>query len=147
VYALGLEDDLVGVTFECDWPPSARTAHRVVVTGLDTEAMSPGEIDDVVRARVATGDGLYRLDTTALRNLEPDLVVTQDLCRVCALPSHDAVVALQRVANPSRVLTIDAGGYVVRPGPRLVDGVEALPWALHGEVLAPPRDGIMRRIR
>jgi iron complex transport system substrate-binding protein len=54
MYALGLEDDLVGVTFECDWPPSARTAHRVVVTGLDTEAMSPRDIDDLVHGdRVA----------------------------------------------------------------------------------------------
>src|ERR687886_556834 len=59
VYALGLGDDLVGVTFECDEPPSARTAKTVVVGGRDTRGMSPREIDRYVKAQLSAGGDLY----------------------------------------------------------------------------------------
>src|SRR5919108_5282852 len=87
VYALGLGDQLVGVTFECDEPASARAEKTVVVGGLDTRGMPPGEIDAYVRGRLAGGGDLYTLHERALAGLRPDLIVTQDLCRVCALPS------------------------------------------------------------
>ena len=87
VYALGLGDDLVGVTFECDEPPSARTDKTVVVGGRDTRGMTPGEIDEYVKAQLAAGGDLYTLHADALAGLDPDLILTQDLCRVCALPS------------------------------------------------------------
>ncbi|MDT4973456.1 MAG: iron complex transport system substrate-binding protein, partial [Pseudonocardiales bacterium] len=61
VYALGLGDQLVGVTFECDEPPSARVEKAVVVAGRDTSAMTPGEIDAYVRAKSAAGEELYTL--------------------------------------------------------------------------------------
>src|SRR3954470_5301709 len=83
VYALGLDDALVGVTFECDEPARARADKVVVVGGLDTRGMSPGEIDARVRAQVAAGAALYTLDAATLAHLEPDLILTQDLCRVC----------------------------------------------------------------
>ena len=83
IYALGLGDDLVGVTFECQ----RRGDERIVVGGRDTRGMSPGEIDAYVREQLAAGADLYTLHADALAELRPDLILTQDLCRVCALPS------------------------------------------------------------
>ena len=87
VYALGLGGQLVGVTFECDEPPSARTEKAVVVGGRDTAGMTPAAIDAYVRAQLAAGEDLYTLQADALAALAPDLILTQDLCRVCALPA------------------------------------------------------------
>ncbi len=87
VYSLGLGEDLVGVTFECDEPPAARSEKTIVVGGRDTRGMTPGEIDSYVRAQLAAGADLYTLHAQALADLQPDLILTQDLCRVCALPS------------------------------------------------------------
>ena len=78
VYALGLGDDLVGVTFECDEPPAARTEKTVVVGGRDTRGMTPAEIDAYVTGRLADGGDLYTLHAGALAGLAPDLILTQD---------------------------------------------------------------------
>ena len=86
VYALGLDDELVGVTFECNEPPSARADKTVIVSGRDTSGMTPGEIDRYVREQLAAGRDLYTLDAGALAGLHPELILTQDLCRVCACP-------------------------------------------------------------
>jgi iron complex transport system substrate-binding protein len=107
IYALGLENSLAGVTFECDHPAEARSRHAVVVHGLPTDGLTPGEIDTAVRARVAAGEPLYTLDSDALARIAPDVVVTQDLCRVCALPADDVANAMDRVGCPSRVVTFD----------------------------------------
>src|SRR6202012_3396251 len=76
VYALGLGDDLVGVTFECDEPAAARTDKVVVVGGRDTRGMSPGAIDDYVRTQLADGGDLYTLHADALAGLAPELILT-----------------------------------------------------------------------
>src|SRR6202451_393443 len=94
VYALGLGDDLVGVTFECDEPAVARLETTVVVGGRDTSGMTPGDIASYVRAKMAAGEDLYTLHADALALLQPDLILTQDLCRVCALPSGHVEDAL-----------------------------------------------------
>src|SRR6266487_2697271 len=107
VYALGLGDDLVGVTFECDEPPSARTEKAVVVGGRDTGGMAPGEIDGYVRAQVAAGADLYTLHAGALAGLAPELILTQDLCRVCALPSGQVAEALDHLGCRADVLCLD----------------------------------------
>ena len=107
VYALGLGDDLAGVTFECDEPPAARAEKTIVVGGLDTSAMAPGEIDRYVRARLAAGEDLYTLHARALAELAPDLILTQDLCRVCALPSGHVNDALEYLGCRADVLTLD----------------------------------------
>ncbi|MFC7532915.1 ABC transporter substrate-binding protein [Actinoplanes sp. GCM10030250] len=107
VYALGLGDDLVGVTFECDEPADARATKTVVVGGRDTRGMSPGEIDEYVRAEMAAGGDLYTLHADALAGLNPDLILTQDLCRVCALPSGHVDDALARLGCRSDVLSLD----------------------------------------
>src|SRR5579859_1146543 len=107
VYALGLGDDLVGVTFECDEPPRARAEKRIIVGGRDTRGMTPGEIDSYVRAQLAAGNDLYTLDAGALAELNPDLILTQDLCRVCALPSGHVDEALAHLGCRADVLSLD----------------------------------------
>ncbi len=109
VYALGLGDDLVGVTFECDEPPAARRDKAVVVGGRDTRGMTPAEIDDYVTQRRSAGGDLYTLHADALAGLDPELVLTQDLCRVCALPSGHVSEALDHLGCRADVLTLDPG--------------------------------------
>lgn len=107
VYALGLQDRLAAVTFECDEPASARTDHRVVVTGADTSGWTPADIDAYVRERRVQGVDLYTLDEGALADVDPDLVLTQDLCRVCALPTDRVDEALAHLGCRAQVLTLD----------------------------------------
>ncbi len=107
VYALGLDDDLVGVTFECNEPPSARLEKRIVVGGRDTSAMTPGDIDRYVREQLAAGGDLYTLDAGALAELAPDVILTQDLCRVCALPTNRVEDALDYLGCRADVVSLD----------------------------------------
>ena len=107
VYALGLGEDLVGVTFECDEPAAARAEKEVVVGGRDTSGMTPGEIDAYVRGQLADGADLYTLHADALARLRPDLILTQDLCRVCALPSGQVTEALDYLGCQADVLSLD----------------------------------------
>jgi iron complex transport system substrate-binding protein len=107
VYSLGLGEDLVGVTFECDEPPAARREKTVVVGGRDTRGMTPAEIDSYVRAQLAAGADLYTLHAQALADLRPDLILTQDLCRVCALPSGHVEDALGYLGCQADVLSLD----------------------------------------
>jgi iron complex transport system substrate-binding protein len=107
VYALGLGDQLVGVTFECDEPASARLDKAVIVGGRDTSGMSPSAIDAYVRSQLARGEDLYTLDAGALAALEPDLILTQDLCRVCALPAGHVAEALCYLGCTAEVVSLD----------------------------------------
>jgi iron complex transport system substrate-binding protein len=107
VYALGLGDQLVGVTFECDEPASARQDKTVVVGGRDTSGMSPAAIDAYVRAQLAAGQDLYTLHAGALAALDPELILTQDLCRVCALPSGHVEDALGYLGCTAEVVSLD----------------------------------------
>jgi iron complex transport system substrate-binding protein len=107
VYALGLEDQLVGVTFECDEPPRARQEKAVVVGGRDTSGMAPADIDAYVKEQMAAGEDLYTLHADALAGLEPELILTQDLCRVCALPSGQVSEALDYLGCSAEVVSLD----------------------------------------
>lgn len=106
VYALGLDDDLVGVTFECDYPDAARTKPVVSDTSLPA-GLSPGEIDRVVNERAEAHASLYTLDADALRRLDPELVLTQDLCAVCAIDVSEVSDALTHLGCRGEVLTLD----------------------------------------
>jgi iron complex transport system substrate-binding protein len=107
VYALGVDRHLVGVSFECDEPPAARVDKAVVVRGRDTGGMSPRQIDDYVRAEVAAGRDLYTLDAGALKDLAPEVILTQDLCRVCALPAGQVEQALEYLGCRAEVVRVD----------------------------------------
>jgi len=107
VYALGLGDQLVGVTFECDEPASARRDKTVVVGGRDTSGMSPAEIDAYVRDQLAAGQDLYTLHAGALAALAPELILTQDLCRVCALPTGHVTEALDYLGCTAEIVALD----------------------------------------
>ena len=106
LFAVGAGDDVVGVTFECDHPPQARDRTIVSSTTLPS-GLGPREIDDAVAAAVARGEDLYRLDEGALAGLGADLVVTQDLCAVCALDVSTVDEALTHLACTADVLTVD----------------------------------------
>jgi iron complex transport system substrate-binding protein len=108
VFALGLGDDLAGVTFECDHPSEARSKPVVSGTALPAEELlSAREIDDAVSARVADGEPIYTLDAARIRDIQPDLILAQDLCRVCAVPSGAVDDALEVLGCRADVLSLD----------------------------------------
>jgi iron complex transport system substrate-binding protein len=107
IFQLGLADDLLGVTFECNFPTEARQGREIVVGGMDTKHLTPHEIDELVRAKVAAGEDLYSLDDAALQRCDPDLILSQDLCRVCAVSSGNVDEALERLQCHAQVLQID----------------------------------------
>jgi len=105
--AVGLSDDLVAVTYECDRPAGIRERCAVVVDTVLPSGLTPAEIDAVVRERAAAGLPLYTLDAAALAALDPELLLTQDLCRVCAVPAGTVDEALAGIGCRADVLTID----------------------------------------
>ena len=85
VCALGLEDHLVGITHECDYPPSVAGKPRLTSSGISHETMTSAEIDHAVRSQLDGHGSIYDLDEPRLRELKPDLILTQELCEVCAV--------------------------------------------------------------
>lgn len=106
LFALGLDDSIVGVTFECNYPPAARTK-RVVVNAKIPPGLSAAEIDREVASYVARGESIYRIDAEALREIQPDLIVTQDLCHVCAASSDDLAVILDTHLPRTKVISLN----------------------------------------
>jgi iron complex transport system substrate-binding protein len=96
ICALGLGDRLMGVTHECDYPPEIMGKPIVVRSVLPTERMSQSEIDFAVTERLRNGQSLYQVDEVVMQKISPDLIVTQDLCQVCA-PSGNEVTQLLRL--------------------------------------------------
>jgi iron complex transport system substrate-binding protein len=105
LYALGLGDSVVGVTHECDFPPEAARKPALIKPRVDPHALQ-AEIDRQVRELVSRGESIYAVDADLLESLKPDLIVTQDLCHVCAASPDDLATALSRFQNPPRVLTL-----------------------------------------
>lgn len=106
LFAIGAGADVVGVTFECDFPSEARS-RRIVSTSTLPSGLTPAEIDFEVKSRMAAGEDLYRLDEGALRELDPDIVVTQDLCAVCAVDVTNVDEALEHLGCRAEVVTVD----------------------------------------
>jgi iron complex transport system substrate-binding protein len=105
LYALGAGDQVVGITHECDFPPEAAKKPALIRPRVDPTA-APAEIDRQVSALVARGESIYAVDADLLASLAPDLIVTQDLCHVCAASPDDLATALTRFSRPPRVLTL-----------------------------------------
>ena len=106
LFALGLGDQVVGVSHECDFPPEARRK-PVLIRSRITHTESPAAIDRQVREFLERGESLYSVDLDSLCALQPDLIVTQDLCHVCAATPDDLGSALARLAVQPRVLTLN----------------------------------------
>jgi iron complex transport system substrate-binding protein len=104
---LGLADQLLGVTVECNWPQGVRDGREVVVDTFIDSSLSPAEIDALVRTRMEAGLDLYELDDAALARCNPDLILSQDLCRVCAVATGDVEAAVERLSCDALVLQID----------------------------------------
>jgi iron complex transport system substrate-binding protein len=134
LFALGLGDQVVAVTHECDYPPGAEQlphlTRSVIPEGLDA-----AEIDRAVRERTARGESLYELDEELLAQLDVDLIVTQAVCEVCAVSFDDVRAVAERLPTKPRVISLDPStlGEVLADIPRLAQAAD-VPEA--GEALA-----------
>jgi iron complex transport system substrate-binding protein len=107
MFAIGAGDRLVGVTHECDFPPSARALPALTSSLLPTDATTPGAIDRHVRANVHAGSSLYALDEQRLAALDPELIITQELCAVCAVSYEIVAQAAKRLRGDPRVISLE----------------------------------------
>jgi iron complex transport system substrate-binding protein len=104
VHALGAGSELVGRSHECDYPTSVTRLPVVSRPALDLDAASPEEIDLAVAQRMDTGDTLYTIDEVLLRDLHPDVILTQNLCRVCAPSGDELTRAVRKFSLQPEVL-------------------------------------------
>jgi len=104
-YAIGLGDSILGVSHECDFPADAATKPSLLRPRVDPQA-PPAEIDRQVNEIIARGESIYAVDAELLRSLRPDLILTQDLCHVCAASPDDLATALTRFPTPPQVLSL-----------------------------------------
>jgi iron complex transport system substrate-binding protein len=104
-YAIGLGDSIIGVSHECDFPADAATKPSLLRTRIDPQA-PPAEIDRQVCEIISRGESIYAVDAEMLSSLAPDLILTQDLCHVCAASPDDLATALTRFPRPPRVLSL-----------------------------------------
>lgn len=102
--ALGLADSLVGITHECDYPPEVRSKPVVVRNVLPIERMSQSEIDRAVAERMREGQSLYQIDEELLRTLAPDLILTQNLCQVCAPSGNEVSQVIKTLGRTPEIL-------------------------------------------
>jgi iron complex transport system substrate-binding protein len=105
LYAIGLGDSVLGVTHECDFPADAATKPALIRPRVDPQA-TPAEIDRKVSEIIARGESIYAVDAELLISLSPDLILTQDLCHVCAASPDDLATALARFPQPPQVLSL-----------------------------------------
>jgi len=106
LFALGLGDEVIAVTHECDHPPAALQLPRVTRDALPGD-LTAGQIDAAVRARTDHGESIYELDVELLHELRPDLIVTQALCAVCAVSFEDVRAVAQDLPSQPNVIALD----------------------------------------
>jgi iron complex transport system substrate-binding protein len=110
LFAIGAGPDVVGVTHECDWPPEVAGLPRLTGSLIDHEGASSGEIDRHIRGAVHAGSGIYSLDTALLARLEPELIVTQELCEVCAVSYRQVEGAVRELPGEVPILSLEPEG-------------------------------------
>lgn len=108
VYALGLQDRLVAISHECDYPPEALALPRASRSRFDPSGMTSAEVDAAVRRSMREHGSVYEVDREALRALRPDLVLTQAICEVCAVPTGSVLDAVAGLPTPPEVVSLDA---------------------------------------
>ena len=104
---LGLEKELLGVTFECSWPAEVKSGREIVVNTFIDSSLTPGEISSFVSERFKQGLSLYKIEDSALQKCDPDLILSQDICGVCAVPVGDIDAAVKRLNCHAEILQID----------------------------------------
>jgi iron complex transport system substrate-binding protein len=109
-FALGLDEEIVGVTHKCDYPPPASQKPVVVKSALDPNGKSSRPIDSSVRYHLRSNTALYSLDVLRLEEARPDLILTQALCDVCALDYNDVVAASQLLDTKPRIVALNPHG-------------------------------------
>ncbi len=105
LFALGLGDSVVGVTHECDFPPEAAKKPPLIRPRVDPQAL-PAVIDREVTELVSRGESIYSVDAELLASLAPDLIITQDLCHVCAASPDDLATALARFSKRPTIMSL-----------------------------------------
>jgi len=110
VYALGLGDQLCGVTHECDYPPEAKTKPVAIRSLIDSSILSQREIDDKVVASMSHGHGIYSIDKSLLRACKPDVVITQELCDVCSVSLRDVLSTISDLSASCDVVSLKPRG-------------------------------------
>ncbi len=108
VATLGLADDLVAISHECDYPPEIRQKPVIIRSIVDPKQTSSPNIDRQVREALREGQGLYRIDEALLRRLDPDLILTQSLCDVCAVTPTEVKRVLAGLARRPQMISLDA---------------------------------------
>ncbi len=107
VYELGLGDKLVGVTHECDYPPEVREKRRVIMSFINPEVLSSKEIDDLVTKNAKEGKSTYLVDKDKLKEANPDLILTQGLCDVCAVSGKNVLEAVDVLGHEPEILSLE----------------------------------------
>ena len=110
LFAIGAGPDVVGVTHECDWPPGVAGLPKLTSSLFDHAGAASAEIDRHVRAGVHSGSGLYALDSALLASLQPDLIVTQELCEVCAVSYRQVERAVRELPGEVPILSLEPEG-------------------------------------
>jgi iron complex transport system substrate-binding protein len=106
LFALGLGDDVIAVTHECDYPPAVRDIPKITRDVLEP-GLTSAQIDAAVRERTLAGEAIYVLDAESLRDLRPDLIVTQALCSVCAVSIDDVRSVAKEIESRPQVISLD----------------------------------------
>ncbi|MEX0907023.1 MAG: hypothetical protein WD054_01735, partial [Gemmatimonadota bacterium] len=106
--ALGLQDAVVGISHECDWPPAVLDRPRVSRPRFDPAGLDSGEIDRALRDTMAEHGSAYVIDEPLLASLQPDVVLTQAVCEVCAVPTPGVRDVIARQRSRADVVSLDA---------------------------------------
>lgn len=107
VYELGLGDSLVGVTHECNYPPEVKEKKTVIMSFLDHKKLSSKEIDDLVTKNAAEGKSTYLVDKDALKEANPDIILTQKLCEVCAVSGNQVMEAVEVLGHTPEIISLE----------------------------------------
>lgn len=107
VYALGLGTELVGVSHECDFPSEAQGKPKMIEPAFDTRLLESERIDQLVIEYTKRGERLYKIKLDEIRKADPDLVITQELCDVCAIGTEDVLAAVNQLGKPVNVVSLN----------------------------------------
>jgi iron complex transport system substrate-binding protein len=107
VCALGLADNLVGVTHECDYPPEVRDKSKVIMSFINPDELSSREIDDLITKNRNEGKSTYLIDIGELKKANPDIILTQGLCEVCAVSGNEVVESVKALGRTPKVISFE----------------------------------------